>query len=148
MWFFSQFPSVLSSLNKKLFLPSDSKIHVCMSTHMCVFRGIHVHIYAPCMSCVQVRGKPQAVFSVTIHHYFFFETSSLADLELTKWAMMAGQWPPGIPLSPSPHGGITKVCHHFRIFKWLLGTELKHPTEWTISWDLVPSFTSWIWSRG
>lgn len=65
--------------------------YMCACAHICVFLCIHVDMCVPCMSCVQVRGKPQALFSVTIHHFFFFETSLLADLELTKWTMMAGQ---------------------------------------------------------
>lgn len=88
--FFSQFPSVISIPIRNYFHLQIPK-YMCACAHMCVFLCIHVDKCVPCMSCVQVRGKPQALFSVTIHHFFFFETSSLADLELTEWAVMAGQ---------------------------------------------------------
>lgn len=66
--------------------------YMCVCAHICVFLCIHMHMYVPCMPCVQVRGKPQALFSVTIYHFFFFEI----DLELTKWAMVSGIPPTSI----------------------------------------------------
>lgn len=63
--FFSQFPSVLSSPNKKLFPPSDSKIHVYMCTHVCVPVYSCGHV---CPMYVVWAGKRKTSGVVLSHH--------------------------------------------------------------------------------
>lgn len=70
---------------------------------------------------------------------FPFETGSLGDLELTKWAALHGQWTPDTCLTPLPSTGLASIHYYTSFLIQVLGIKSR---TLLISPDFLHSFKS------